>query len=370
MIALVLNAGSSSLKYALFELAGARERELVRGKEEVHGEGGHTRALHAALATLGASEHPAPECVGHRLVHGGPRHRAPVRVDPALLASLRDVVPLSPLHLPAELAAVEAVATALPGAPQVVCFDTAFHRTLPEVAVRFALPEQLFEGGVRRYGFHGLSYEHVVDVLGAEMLGRAVIAHLGSGASMAAVESGRSVETTMGMTPAGGMVMGTRAGDLDPGVLVYLLDHGYDTRALQQLVEREAGLRALSGGASDVKELLERRGRDPRAALALAMFVYSAKKWIGALAAVLGGLDTLVFTGGVGENAAPIRGEICAGLGHLGVTIDEAANARGADVVSTAGSRCAVRIVPADEERVIARHTRRVLGGELEPRGA
>lgn len=234
---------------------------------------------------------------------------------------------------------------------------------MPEVARRLPLPSALYEGGVRRYGFHGLSYEYVVETLGPAKLRRAVLAHLGNGASMAAVRDGTSVDTTMGFTPTGGLVMGTRTGDLDPGVLVYLLEHrGYDARRLARLVDREAGLLALSGATADMQTLLAHRAHDERAALAVDVFCHQARKWIGALAAVLGGLDTLVFTGGIGEHAAAVRAEICAPLAHLGVEIDAGRNEAGESVVSADASRTVVRRMRTDEERMIARHTRRVLG--------
>jgi acetate kinase len=313
-------------------------------------------------AVLGVLDQLAtrPAAVGHRLVHGGPDHVAPARVDAALRTALDRLVPLSPLHLPAELAALDAVSSRWPDAPQVVCFDTAFHQTLPPVARRLALPAALDAAGVRRYGFHGLSYASIVSALPPARLRRAVIAHLGSGASMAAIRDGRSVDTTMGFSPSGGLVMATRPGDLDPGVLVYLLDHGHDARSLERLINHESGLRALSETTGDMRQLLDQRAADPRAALAIDVFCYHARKTIGAFAAALGGLETLVFTGGIGEHAAPIRAEICRGLEFLGIELDEAGNAAGAPIVST--GRCEVRVMHTDEEREIARATRRVLG--------
>ena len=360
---LALNCGSSSLKYALF----AGEEAVLRGAVDRIGAGGvadHAAAVHAVFDELEARGKGTPRAVGHRLVHGGPNHTAPERVDPALLASLARVVPFAPLHLPAELRAVEAVRARFGDLPQVVCFDTAFHRTLPEVARRYALPASLFDAGVRRYGFHGLSYEFVVAALGPKLRARAVLAHLGSGASMVAVKDGLAIDTTMGFTPAGGLVMGTRPGDLDPGLLVYLLEHGgYDAKSLGRLVNHEAGLAALSGTTSDMQELLARRGTDRRAALAVDVFSYQARKWIGALAAALGGLDTLVFTGGIGEHAHAVRLEICRGLAHLGIILDEARNVAGEALISK-GGQCDVHVVATDEERMIARSTRQV----LEPR--
>ena len=301
--------------------------------------------------------------MGHRLVHGGRHHVAPERVTDALLADLRALVPLAPLHLPSGIAGVEAVTTRFPALPQAVCFDTTFHRDLPEVARRLALPRALADpAGIQRFGFHGLSYEYVMERLGPAGRGRVVIAHLGNGASMAAVRDGRAVDTTMGLTPAGGFMMGTRTGDLDPGVLVYLArEKGYDANGLDRLVNKESGLLGVSGVSADMKTLLERRDEDEKAALAVAMFVYQVRKQVGAFAAALGGLDTLVFTGGIGERAAPVRAEICDGLGHLGVYLDPARNAAHGNPASMPGSRCQVRIVATREDLMIARHTRGVL---------
>jgi len=363
---LALNAGSSSLKLAVFAIDGARETCVAR-KEVAHAATG-AGALDDATAGLGKID-----AVGHRLVHGGPDHSAPVRVDATLRAAFDALVPFAPLHLPAELALLDAASARWPEAPQIACFDTAFHRTMPEVAQRFALPRELFDAGVRRYGFHGLSYEYVVESVGVANLGRAVIAHLGGGASMVAVREGRSVDTTMGLTPAGGLMMGTRPGDLDPGVLLHLMakpSPDYQSprhrrqghRDLETLVNEHSGLLGVSGTTSDMKTLLEESHRDPRAALALEMFCYVARKFVGGLAATLGGIDTLVFTGGIGEHAAPVRERICAGLGHLGVAIDPARNALSERSVSHEPSACRVLVVPTDEERMVARHTARVLG--------
>lgn len=384
MFVLALNAGSSSLKVALFVVDARGEQCLARAevdgiaKEQgrfVLGDGegrilfereapyaGHVQALHTTLDALGRASLPAADAIGHRLVHGGTEHSASVRVDANLRASLTALVRFAPLHLPAELAVLDAVAARYPKLSQVACFDTAFHRGLPEVAERFALPRDLFDAGVRRYGFHGLSYEYTVETIGAANLGRAVIAHLGNGSSMAAIEGGRSVDTTMGFTPAGGLMMGTRAGDLDPGVLVHLMDsHGLGIRDLETLVNQRSGLLGVSDTTSDMKTLLAASAHDARASLAVEMFCYIARKFVGALAAALGGMDTLVFTGGIGEHAASVRERICAGLGHLGIVIDSARNERADACVSAERSACRVLVVPTDEERMIARHTFRVL---------
>ena len=311
---------------------------------------------------------PPPVAVGHRVVHGGPDHTAPERVDALLLAALRRLVAFAPLHLPSAIQGIEAVAARFPGLPQVACFDTAFHRRMPEVAQRFPLPHDLWHEGIRRYGFHGLSYEYIVATLGAAAQGRLVIAHLGNGASLAAVHHGQPLDTTMGFTPTGGVMMGTRSGDLDPGVLVHLMHaKGYDVRQIEHLVNHQAGLLGVSGISPDMKTLLEQREREPHAAQAIELFCYQLRKHIGALTAVLGGLDILVFTGGIGERAAPVRWEVCRGLAHLGVDLDPQRNAVHADVISAPGSACMVRVIPTNEDLMIVRHTRTLLVSTAAP---
>jgi acetate kinase len=365
MRVLSINCGSSSLKHALFDVDEGGEREVARGTVERIGSPAvpdHAAAVGALLDDLEGQGDELPSAVGHRVVHGGEKFSAPATVDAALLGALRSLVPLAPLHLPAEILAIEAVAKRWPDRPQVACFDTAFHRTLSEVAHRYALPEDANREGLRRYGFHGLSYEYVVASVGAGTLGRAVIAHLGNGASMAAVRGGKSVDTTMGFSPTGGLVMGTRLGDVDPGLLVHWLASadGRDARALDDLVNRRSGLLGISGTTADVRDLVARSKEDPRAALALDVFAWNARKWVGAMAATIGGLDTLVFTGGIGEHSVSTRAAIAQGLEHLGVRLDEARNGRSEAIVSEPGSPCTVRVVATDEERMVARHTRRV----------
>jgi acetate kinase len=380
---LSINGGSSSLKFAAFSVGGGdgEPRELVRGA--VLRIGSAEAVLHlAAVGTtpreercnapdLRAAVPPVFEALtrlgirfdaaGHRIVHGGPKHLQPTRVDDSLIASLREAIPFAPLHLPGALALIDAVRREHPMLPQVACFDTAFHVRMPLVAKRLPLPSLLWDAGVRRYGFHGLSYESIVRTLGPLLSGRAIVAHLGNGASMVALSDGEPLETTMGFTPSAGLVMGTRPGDLDPGVVVYLArTRGMDASALEDLLNRHSGLLALSETTSDMRALLAARASDPRAELAVAAFCYSARKWVGALAAVLGGLDTLVFTGGIGEHAAPVREEICCELGYLGIELDPARNARSDAIVTVDGSRCAVRVIATDEERVVARHTARL----------
>jgi acetate kinase len=377
-----VNAGSSSLKAAVFESGGAAERRVAQAAVERIGEGDarlwvrdeagetavdrpaaagdHTGAVREVLAELERSgTMAAPDAIGHRVVHGGPHRTDPARIDAGVLGELAELVPFAPLHLPAEIRCIETLAERFPEVPQVACFDTAFHRRMPEVAQWLPLPRSLWDEGVRRYGFHGLSYEYVVSEVGAETLGRAVLAHLGNGASMAAVRGGHPIDTTMGFTPTGGLMMGTRPGDLDPGVLVHLLAHrGYDTARIDALIQHESGLLGVSGTSADMKTLLERESSDPRAAHAIELYCHGLRKTIGALAATLGGLDNLVFTGGIGERAAAVRERACSGLGHLGVAIDPASNRAHAGVISTSASRCTVRVVATDEELVIARHTR------------
>jgi len=379
-----LNSGSSSLKFSLYQLGDEAETLLAEGAVERIGPNGgflwvhsadkrvlkkthsdfpdHRTAIAATFVALEQLYLPQPAAVGHRLVHGGPEHTAPERTTPQLMVALRRMVAFAPLHLPSELQGIEAVAARFPGLPQVACFDTAFHRRMPELAQRFPLPRALWDEGLRRYGFHGLSYEYIVEKLGSAAHGRTIIAHLGNGASMAAVRDGQPIDTTMGFTPAGGFMMGTRSGDLDPGILLYLMNEkGYDACRLEQLVNHEAGLLGVSGTSSDMKTLLEKRDTDPNAAQAVEMFCYHLRKHIGALTAVLGGLDALVFTGGIGERAAPVRWEVCRGLEYLGIHLDPERNALHADPINTPHSLCTVRVIPTNEDLIIARHTRHVI---------
>jgi acetate kinase len=384
MALLTINTGSSSLKAAVYRADTDERREVSLLVERIGHEGARLRITdangealldaardlpdHAAAldAFIGWLRTERPEldvtAIGHRIVHGGEEHREPERVTEALLADLRALVPLDPDHLPQSLAAVAAVGRDYPNVPQIACFDTAFHRRMPPVARRYALPREYEEAGLLRYGFHGLSYEYIMATLRAEdaaaARGRIVIAHLGSGASMAAVRDGVGRETTMGFSPTGGLVMGTRTGDLDPTVLLYLLtERGLSVEVVAELVNKRGGLLGVSGTSGDMRELLDRVGDDPRAAEAVELFCYTAKKWLGALVATLGGLDTLVFTGGIGERAAPIRAAICDGLGFLGITLDAERNAAHAPHIAVADARVAVRVLPTDEDLMIARHT-------------
>jgi acetate kinase len=381
---LCLNSGSSSLKFALYHLGELEEVRLAHGAVERIGLAGghlwiqgvnnealvdvqrdfptHTAAADGISTAAKDLGFPPPVAVGHRVVHGGPDHTAPERVEAPLLAELRRLIPFAPLHLPSAIQGIEAVAARFPGLPQVACFDTAFHRRMPEVAQRFPLARDLWHEGIRRYGFHGLSYEYIVATLGAAAQGRLVIAHLGNGASLAAVHNGQPLDTTMGFTPTGGLMMGTRSGDLDPGLLIHLMqEKGNDADQLDELVNHQAGLLGVSGISPDMKTLLERREREPHAAQAVELFCYQLRKHIGALTAVLGGLDTLVFTGGIGERAAPVRWEVCRGLAYLGIDLDAHRNAAHAEVITTPESACTVRVIPTNEDLMIARRTHTLL---------
>jgi len=355
---LVLNAGSSSLKIALYE-SGA-DGGLVAGPA------GQIDRIDDVSAWLRDHRPTRPLLgVGHRVVHGGTEFAEPVRIDVRVLAALERLVPLAPLHQPHSLAVVRAVSAMLPDVPQVACFDTAFHRAQPEVARALALPRRYAAEGLHRYGFHGLSYEHVASVLSglAPGLGggRVVAAHLGNGASLCALRAGRSVATTMGFSAIDGLVMGTRPGSLDPGVLLYLIDrHDMDARALERLLYEESGLLGVSEISSDMRILLA--SGDPRAREAVDLFVYRVGRELGSMAAALGGLDAVVFTGGIGENSTEIRARVCRDAAWLGVSLDGAANAAGAARISTAQARASAWIVASDENLVIARHTARVLG--------
>ena len=385
---LTINGGSSSIRFAVFA-AGATLQRRLAGKIDRIGrsgtclvvdppEGGtperrrvkaddHGGAVDFLLHWLEAqSAFASVRAVGHRVVHGLTRP-APERVTPALLAELRKLAPYDPEHLPRELGLIEAVRRRHRWLPQVACFDTAFHRTMPRVARLLAIPRRYAAKGVERYGFHGLSYAYLLEELvrldPAGARGRVILAHLGSGASLAAVRAGRSIDTSMGFTPAAGLVMGTRSGDLDPGLLAYLTRSERMTPArFDRMVHCESGLLGVSGTSADLRDLLAREARDVRAAEAVALFCYQAKKWIGAYAAALGGLDTLVFAGGIGENAPVIRQRICAGLGFLGLTLDPRRNARNAPLISPASGRVRVRVIHTDEEQMIARSVCRVLG--------
>ncbi len=362
---LVLNAGSSSLKFALFD-DHEPPRPLLSGSAPLAGSP-FTAALDALLARVAATGGPGFAAVGHRIVHGGPRFTAPQLITENLLAALRELSPLDPEHLPAEIALIEGLRRRFPAIPQVACFDTAFHHDLPRVAQLLPIPRRYADAGVRRYGFHGLSYEFLLGELirlgePAATQGRVIFAHLGNGASLAAVRDGRCIDTSMGFTPAAGLVMGTRSGDLDPGLMSYLAQtENMSAARFSHLVNHDSGLRGISETSADMRELLAAEPADPRAAEAIALFCYQAKKWIGSFTAALGGLDALVFSGGIGEHCPAIRDRICDGLGFLGVEIDDAHNEENAAVISLPAGRVAVRVIPTDEALMIARHVRAVL---------
>jgi acetate kinase len=376
---LSLNGGSSSLKFAVYRMSATEEERIFSGAVEAIGEDtgktwlrrdddmlaeengifpNHTAAVNTMFAALHKQGIEKLAAAGHRIVHGGPKFTAPQLINDKVKEALKELIPFAPLHLPNQVAMIEAVAAHFPDLPQVACFDTAFHSRMPEVAQRFALPRDLWKQGIKRYGFHGLSYEYVAGKLGPALGRRAIISHLGNGASMVALKDGIPMDTSMGLTPTGGFMMGTRSGDLDPGVLIHLMKAGYTVDQLERLVDREAGLLGVSGQTGDMRVLLQKSQTDPAAALAVQMFAYYVRKFIGAFAAVLNGLDTLVFTGGIGERAAPVRATICSGLEYLGVSLDVPANGRNADVISPRSSPCTVRVIQTDEDLMIARHTR------------
>jgi acetate kinase len=387
---LVLNAGSSSLKFSVFQVESGVRRLLAHGQVEGIGSSprftlngsanekleeqtlsvntsfDHQQALNLVLDRCKArfSEHLLI-AVGHRVVHGGMKLTRPLAIDRDVLLEIERLVPLAPLQQPHNLAAIKAAMVAMPSLPQVACFDTAFHRTQPEIAQWFGLPRRFTEEGLRRYGFHGLSYEYIASVLPAldarTAVGRTIVAHLGSGASMCALLGGKSVATTMSFTPVDGLVMGTRVGSFDPAAMLYLMvQHGMDARALEKLIYHESGLLGVSGISSDMRDLLS--SDDPRAAEAIELFVYRIAREIGSLMAALGGLDALVFTGGIGENAPAIRERVCRSIQWLGVELDETANVRGGPKISSLKSGKTVWVIPTNEESIIAEHTQRVLG--------
>lgn len=379
---LTINGGSSSVKFALFE-AGSPPRRGRSGVIERIGLSGSRLVIKGAAPQPVAAADPAAAAerlldwlqgehatdlaaVGHRVVHGGSRYGDSQRITPDLLDELRRLSALDPAHLPGEIALIEAFTRRLPGLVQVACFDTAFHHALPRVAQLLPIPRRFLDAGVRRFGFHGLSYAYLMAELGrvdsAAARGRVILAHLGNGASMAAVKEGQPVDTTMGFTPTGGLVMGTRSGDLDPGLLVHLLrTEKLDADALDDLVNRQCGLAGVSGLSPDMRDLLAKQASDAAAQDAVALFCYAIRKTIGAFAAALGGLDTLVFAGGIGENAPEVRARACAGLEFLGIHLDPERNAAGAPVISTDVSSATVRVIRTDEESMIAQDVVRIL---------
>jgi len=382
---LTINGGSSSIKFALFEQVEPPKRSLTGEVERI----GLADSVISAkgvqppltweepfeatnLEQAGArlidwlakhADLEAVDGVGHRVVHGGPHYTQAQRITPELIEELKCIGPLDPDHLPGEIALIKIFLRRLPGVPQVACFDTAFHHDMPRVAQLLPVPRRYEARGVRRYGFHGLSYTFLVGELariaGPEAArGRLVLAHLGSGSSMAAVRDGKCVDTTMSFTPTAGLVMGTRSGDLDPGFLLYLMrSERMTAEQIDDLVNRQSGLLGVSGVSPNMKDLLDREATDPNAAEAIELFCYQARKHAAAMAAAAGGLDTLVFAGGIGERSAPVRARICTGLEFLGVSIDPGRNASDAPVISRDCSHVSVRVIPTDEEITVARET-------------
>jgi len=393
---LVVNAGSSSVKFQVFDASGKAElRRLVKGqidgigsRPRLRAEGSDGTALvdqsyglnemhdvPAALAAAGRWLREAQEieiaAVGHRVVHGGPNYDKPVEVNNQVLDDLDRYVSLAPLHQPNNLAPIRVLLERMPGIPQVACFDTAFHRGHSAVVDHYAMPERFYAEGIRRYGFHGLSYEYIAErllsVAPAIAKGRVIVAHLGSGASMCALHDGRSIESTMGFTALDGLPMGTRPGQIDPGVLLYLIaEKGMDATKVQDLLYRECGLKGLSGISNDVRELLSSAA--PGAKLAVEYLVYRVALFSGMLAAALGGLDAFVFTAGIGERSAEIRARVAEKLKWLGVDLDPAANQANNTLISRATSRVGLYVVPTDEELMIARHTTRLVWGRVAAR--
>ena len=384
---LTINGGSSSIRFAVYE-SGEMPRRRLDGKIDRIGMSGANLTANdpagkpLVIRRLAAADHGtavgflldwletqpvfAPvRAVGHRVVHGM-KHSEPERVTPKLVAELRRITPYDPDHLPREIGLIEAFMRRHPKLPQVACFDTAFHRSMPRVAKLLPIPRRYAAKGVERYGFHGLSYAYLMEELGrldaAAAKGRVILAHLGSGASLAAVRHGKSIDTSMGFTPTAGLVMGTRTGDLDPGLVYYLARTERMTAAqFQRMVNHESGLLGVSGTSSDLRDLCARQAVDARAAEAVELFCYQVRKWIGCFSAALGGLDTLVFSAGIGENAPLIRQRICDGLGFLGIELNHRRNAKNAALISRAAGRVEVRVIRTDEELMIARSVTRVL---------
>jgi len=387
---LTLNGGSSSIKVAVFEAGDSLRRILTGGIERIGSPDATlniagTNGVDRTSRKLSAPDHAAAmsalldvivervgsnalTATGHRLVHGGPGYCQPQQMSAAMLQDLQKVSAFDPEHLPAEILMAEAVRQRFPALPQIACFDTAFHSDLPRVARLLPIPRRYDTQGVRRYGFHGLSYEFLMGELariegGSQVHGRVILAHLGNGASLAAVLDGRPMDTSMAFTPCSGVPMGTRSGDLDPGVLWYLArTEGLDARQLNEMLTFQSGLLGVSESSADMRELLAHKAQDVRAAEAIALFCYQVRKCIGAYAAVLGGVDTLVFAGGIGENAPVVRERICAELGFLGIEVNRDRNATNAPLISSDAGRVRVRVIHTDEELMIARSVMRVLG--------
>lgn len=384
---LTINSGSSSLKFSLYDMGRSETQRLSGEFDRIglsHGvfhAAGHSQDIDlpdhdAALQSLFgwlASHGPGAEldAVGHRLVYGGSQYDKPELITPTLVSALKKLIPFAPDHLPHELAAIQAVANIHPGLPQVACFDTAFHWQSPKISKQYPLPRHYWDEGLRRYGFHGLSYAYILQELaredGAAADGRVVVAHLGNGASMAAIRNRCPVDTTMGMTPSGGLMMGARSGDLDPGAVFCVIKKESSLAAARVVLNEQSGLFGVSGISSDMQDLIGREAVDPRAAEAIELFCYQAKKFLGSLVAVLGGLDTLVFTAGIGEHAPSVRSRICEGLEFLGIRLDSRLNNASAAIISTDGSPVQVRVMKTDEEIMLARYTNDLISSGATP---
>jgi len=382
---LALNSGSSSLKFGLYQVGLTRTETLLSGEAESIGDKqgnfhaqdslgktlladtvsipGQREAIIRVGRLLNDSKMPAPAAIGHRIVHGGPKLRQHCVIDDSVLHQLEAATAFAPLHTPSAVSVIRFAQEHFPGIPQVACFDTTFHAELPEVARVLPIAKELQSDGIQRYGFHGLSCESIVRQLAADLPERLIIAHLGNGASITAIKAGKSIDTSMGLTPSGGVIMGTRSGDLDPGVLVYLMrEKQFDAQMLEELVDRRSGLLGISGIGSDIRTLHQAARSDPDARLAIAMFCYSVRKELAAMAAALDGVDQVVFTGGIGENDAKVRATICDGLSWIGIRLDDARNQAANNPISEAGSRCTVQVLASQEDQQIARHTAALTG--------
>jgi acetate kinase len=382
---LALNSGSSSLKFGLYRVESSQTETVLSGEVEAIGAhesrfsatdsrrselvtetapiASHAEAIIRIGGLLAASGMPAPSAIGHRVVHGGPTLLKHCLIDDSVLRQLETASAFAPLHTPPALAVIHYAQAHFPGLPQVACFDTAFHAGLPEVARTLPIPGELRAMGIQRYGFHGLSCESIVHQLGNDLPARTVIAHLGNGASVTAVRNGKSIDTSMGLTPTGGVMMGTRSGDLDPGVLLYLMrEKGFDAARLEDLVDHRSGLLGISGTSSDMRLLHAAAPADAAARLAIQMFCYGVRKQVAGMAAALDGADLIVFTGGIGEHDAEVRAGICGGLSWVGVSLDEARNRTSSNRISSFASSCAVRVLASQEDEQIARHTAKLLG--------
>ena len=377
---LALNSGSSSLKFGLYRVGSSRTETLLAGEVESIGDKearfsardsrgttllseaafipGQREAIVRIGKLLADAKMAAPAAIGHRIVHGGPALRRHCLIDAAVLRQLEAATAFAPLHMPAALSVIDFAQAHFPGLPQAACFDTAFHAGLPDVARVLPIARELRSEGIQRYGFHGLSCESIMGQLGDDQPQRLVIAHLGAGASITAVKAGKSIDTSMGLTPTGGVIMGTRSGDLDPGVLIYLMrEKSFNAAMLEDLVDRRSGLLGISGVSGDMRRLQEAASSNADARLAIQMFCYSTRKQVAAMIAALDGADMVVFTGGIGENDAAARAAICGGLSWIGVSLDEARNRSADNPISDSASRCRVLVLPSREDEQIARHT-------------